>query len=110
MAGCRTGHRRSWLRLRQQMETALGIPLLGGNHRLCRPGFGGRGIGSALYSDLLPVLASRGIHAVMGGIGLPNDASVALHEKCGFKKVAHLEHAGFKVGRWIDLGYWQKLL
>ena len=46
----------------------------------------------------------------MGGIGLPNDASVALHEKCGFKKVAHLEHAGFKFGRWIDLGYWQKLL
>src|ERR1700704_1057311 len=67
-----------------------------------------RGIGTALYSALLERLrAAPHVHAVLGGIALPNAASVALHEKCGFKKVAHLSEVGFKFGRWIDVGYWQ---
>ena len=71
---------------------------------------GGRGIGSALYEHLLPALRARGIHAAMGGIALPNAASVALHEKLGFEKVAHFREVGFKFGRWIDVGYWEKVL
>jgi len=70
----------------------------------------GRGFGSRLYSQLLPVLRDREIHAAMGGIALPNDASVALHEKFGFRKVAHFDQAGFKFNRWIDVGYWQRIL
>ena len=70
----------------------------------------GRGTGSALYGQLLPALQARGIHAVIGGIALPNPASVALHEKFGFEKVAHFKETGFKLGRWIDVGYWEKLL
>ena len=46
----------------------------------------------------------------MGGIALPNDASVALHEKFGFRKVAHFREPGVKFGRWIDVGYWQRVL
>ena len=46
----------------------------------------------------------------MGGIAFPNQASVALHEKLGFKKVAHFEQVGFKFKRWIDVGYWQLTL
>ena len=68
------------------------------------------GIGSVIYSSLLEALRGQGIHAAMGGIALPNDASIALHEKLGFKKVAHFEQAGFKFNRWIDVGYWQRLL
>ena len=71
------------------------------------PDFGHRGIGSQLYSALLPQLASRGVHAAMGGIALPNDGSIRLHEKFGFKKVAHFTETGFKFGRWIDVGYWE---
>ncbi len=71
---------------------------------------GGRGIGTLVYTQLLTALRERGIHAAMGGIALPNDASVALHEKLGFKKVAHFEQAGFKFNRWIDVGYWQRIL
>jgi phosphinothricin acetyltransferase len=67
----------------------------------------GSGIGSRLYEELLPALRAGGIHAVMGGIALPNDASVALHEKFGFSKVAHFKEVGFKFERWIDVGYWQ---
>jgi phosphinothricin acetyltransferase len=74
------------------------------------PDQAGRGFGSRLYSRLLPALRDREIHAAMGGIALPNDASVALHEKFGFRKVAHLEQVGFKFDRWIDVGYWQLIL
>jgi phosphinothricin acetyltransferase len=67
----------------------------------------GQGIGSQLYGALLPAAAARGLHVVVGVIALPNDASVRLHERFGFKKVAHLEEIGFKFGRWIDVGYWE---
>jgi len=73
-------------------------------------GFLGRGLGSALYETLLRELAQRGFHCAMGGIALPNAASVALHERMGFAKVAHFREAGWKLGRWIDVGYWQRML
>lgn len=71
-------------------------------------GHTGRGMGSRLYGQLIPMLHARGLHAIMGGIALPNEASVALHEKFGLRKVAHFDQAGFKFGRWIDVGYWQR--
>ena len=74
------------------------------------PGYARRGIGSKLYARLFPLLQSRGIHAVIGGIALPNEASVALHEKFGMRKVAHLPEVGFKFNRRIDVGYWQRTL
>jgi L-amino acid N-acyltransferase YncA len=69
---------------------------------------GARGIGFALYSELLARLEAMGMHAVMGGIALPNAASVALHEKCGFQKVAEFIEVGYKFGQWINVGYWQR--
>lgn len=72
--------------------------------------FLGRGLGSALYEALLRELAQRGFHCAMGGIALPNAASVALHERMGFAKVAHFREVGWKLGRWIDVGYWQRML
>lgn len=70
----------------------------------------GGGVGSKLYGELLEALRGRGIHAAMGGIALPNAASVALHERFGFEKVAHFREVGYKLGRWIDVGYWQRTL
>jgi L-amino acid N-acyltransferase YncA len=70
----------------------------------------GQGLGSALYADLLERLSGRGLHLVIGGIGLPNHASVALHERMGFEKVAHFKEVGQKFGRWIDVGYWQRTI
>lgn len=43
----------------------------------------------------------------IGGIALPNEASVRLHEKLGVHKVAHFEQVGWKFQKWIDVGYWQ---
>lgn len=75
-----------------------------------RPDAAGRGIGTLLYSALLARLGDQGIHAVIGGVALPNPASVALHEKLGFGKIGHFKAVGFKFGQWIDVGYWQILL
>ena len=69
-----------------------------------------RMIGTNLYHALLGWLRVRSFHAAIGIIALPNPASIALHESCGFRKVGHLVEAGFKFGRWIDVGYWQVLL
>jgi L-amino acid N-acyltransferase YncA len=74
------------------------------------PAHTGRGFGAALYRALLDDLRARNIHCVIGGAALPNPASVALHEKLGFAKVAHFRENGFKFGRWIDVAYWQRLL
>ena len=70
----------------------------------------GQGMGSALYSVLFKQLSELGCHVAIGGIALPNAASVALHEKFGMKKVAHFKEIGFKFGQWVDVGYWQGLL
>ena len=73
-------------------------------------GYVARGLGTALYDALLRELGRRGFHCAMGGIALPNAGSVALHERMGFAKVAHFREVGWKLGRWIDVGYWQRML
>jgi len=70
----------------------------------------GRGLGSSLYRALLEGLRQKRLHLAIGGIAIPNPGSIALHEKLGFKKVAHYEEVGFKFDRWIDVGYWQCML
>ena len=69
-----------------------------------------RGIAKPLYLELLRQLKARKVHAVVGCIALPNDASIALHEKCGFVKVAHFPQVGRKFERWVDVGFWQATL
>jgi len=72
--------------------------------------YSGKGIGSALYEDLFARLKKLNMHCVLAGIGQPNKASVALHEKFGFTNVAMFKQVGQKFGNWVDVGYWQLLL
>jgi phosphinothricin acetyltransferase len=74
------------------------------------PAFIGRGIGEVLYGTLLEQLRASGIHTVIGVIALPNPASVTLHEKLDFTKVAHFNEVGYKFKQWVDVGYWQRIL
>ncbi len=67
----------------------------------------GRGLGKQLYAQLLECLRDCGIHVVIGGVSLPNAASVALHEGLGFEPIGAFREVGWKLGRWIDVGYWQ---
>lgn len=70
----------------------------------------GRGLGRQVYSALLDRLTEGGWGLAIGGIALPNEASVALHERLGFAKVAHFPQVGEKFGRLIDVGYWARPL
>jgi L-amino acid N-acyltransferase YncA len=75
-----------------------------------RPERARRGIGTRLYGALLGDLRGKGLHVVIGGIALPNPVIVALHEKLGFRRVAHFEQVGWKFNGWIEVGYWHLLL
>ena len=44
------------------------------------------------------------------GIALPNPASIALHERFGFKKVAHFTEQGRKFDRFWDVAWFEKVL
>ncbi len=67
----------------------------------------GKGVGHQLYVALLEAVRACSMHSVIGVIALPNAASIRLHEQLGFRKVAHFAQVGYKLGRWIDVGYWQ---
>lgn len=70
----------------------------------------GKGVGKQLYTELFKQLEHSSICSVISVITLPNDASVALHESFGMKKVAHFDCIGYKFGQWHSVGYWQKIL
>jgi phosphinothricin acetyltransferase len=65
------------------------------------------GIGRALYTSLMKLLALQGYFNAYAGITLPNAPSVGLHEALGFQPVGVYRQAGFKMGAWHDVGWWQ---
>ncbi len=69
-----------------------------------------RGLGTTLYTALIDALRLTKTHALIGGIAMPNDGSIALHEKLGFQKIAHFKEVGWKFDQWIDVGYWELIL
>ncbi|MEA3033142.1 MAG: hypothetical protein QOH86_1158 [Sphingomonadales bacterium] len=75
-----------------------------------REGAHGRGIGAALYAPLLELLESQGFTQAIGAISLPNPASVRLHERFGFRHAGTYARVGWKLGRWHDVGLWQRAL
>ena len=68
----------------------------------------GRGAGSRLYEGLFKHLESEDVHRAYAGIALPNPASIALHERFGFKRVAHFTEQGRKFGRYWDVAWYEK--
>jgi L-amino acid N-acyltransferase YncA len=70
----------------------------------------GKGIGKKLYETLLAELRKIDVHAVIGGMSLPNEQSKKLHESLGFKKIAEFKEVGYKFHKWIDVGYWELII
>jgi phosphinothricin acetyltransferase len=66
-----------------------------------------RGVGRALYRSLLALLRLQGFYAAHAGVTLPNEASVALHESLGFRRIGVYPAVGFKRNTWWDVGWWQ---
>lgn len=75
-----------------------------------RPETRGRGIGKALYVELLRLLEAQGFRNAYAGIALPNEASVRLHESVGFTAIGVYRAVGFKHGAWRDVGWWGRRL
>jgi phosphinothricin acetyltransferase len=71
------------------------------------PTFKGKGIGRKLYQLLFQLLKLQGFRNVYAGITLPNEASVRLHERCGFEKFVVYENVGYKFGNWHSVGWWK---
>ncbi|MBJ6120285.1 GNAT family N-acetyltransferase [Sphingomonas mollis] len=69
-----------------------------------------RGAGRLLYEALVDTLTAQGFTQAIARIALPNDASIALHEGVGFRRAGVQREIGFKHGRWIDVGLWQREL
>jgi acyl-coenzyme A synthetase/AMP-(fatty) acid ligase/L-amino acid N-acyltransferase YncA/acyl carrier protein len=67
------------------------------------------GVGEALYRRLLAMLDGQGYRSELAVITLPNASSVALHERAGFRHAGTLGELGYKNGRWLDVGLWQRL-
>ena len=73
------------------------------------PDYIGKGLGRALYGALVEQLEQEaGVHRAYGGVALPNDASVRLHEELGFKRVATYHEVGFKFGKYWDVSWFEK--
>jgi phosphinothricin acetyltransferase len=70
----------------------------------------GRGLGRRLYDDLLDRCRADGIHVVLALVALPNPASLALHEACGFDHLGTMREVGRKFDRWIDTAWFQLTL
>ena len=69
----------------------------------------GRGLGRALYDELLARVDADGIHTTLAVIAQPNPASEALHTALGFERVGVLREVGRKFDRWVDTALWQRL-
>jgi len=76
----------------------------------CRHDVIGRGIGTLLYGSLFELLAGEDVHQVVAGVALPNDASVALHQRVGFRKVGVFSEVGRKFDRFWDVAWFERRL
>lgn len=72
--------------------------------------FRGQGLANVLIGELISAAKDRNLHSLIGGIDATNSASIALHEKHGFKHVGTLPEVGFKFGKWLDLAFYQLIL
>lgn len=67
----------------------------------------GNGVGKRLYEALFERLRRQRFQVAFAGITLPNETSVALHERLGFAAVGISPRVGWKAGRWHDVSWWQ---
>ena len=72
------------------------------------PSHAGRGLGSSLYEALLSELEREDVHRAYAGIGMPNPASVRLHERFGFRRAGYYTEQGRKFGRYWDVAWYER--
>ena len=70
----------------------------------------GNGLGRRLMQDLIGLAAEQEMHTLVACIDMQNDASIRLHESLGFTRSGIIRQAGYKFGRWLDAGFFQRIL
>ena len=73
-------------------------------------GWQGKGVGRLLLASLVGLAADHGFHAIFARIVGGHDASIALHEKCGFETIGVEKEVGRKFNQWLDVVVMQKLV
>ncbi|MEA2547598.1 MAG: hypothetical protein QOE42_196, partial [Chloroflexota bacterium] len=64
----------------------------------------GRGVGSALLAALIPASEAAGVWTLIAGVQAENAASLALHERAGFRRIGVQERIGRDAsGTWRDV-------
>jgi L-amino acid N-acyltransferase len=91
---------RPWPGYRRSVENSIYVA----------PGRRGQGIGRRLLPPLIERAKAGGFHVMIAAIDAENAASLQLHGRMGFVKVAHMPEVAWKFGRWLDLVFLQKLL
>ena len=74
----------------------------------CRHDATGRGVGSKLYAALFAAIAEENVHRIVAGMTLPNDASAALHQRFGFRRVGEFTEVGYKFGRYWNVAWFER--
>ena len=73
-----------------------------------RPEAKGRGIGRKLYEALEAILRKQGYRKLLALVTSENQASVAFHEKMGYRVCGCFSDCGFKFNRWLSLIWMEK--
>lgn len=68
----------------------------------------GRGVGTQLLARLIEVSEAEGIWTLQAGIFPENSASIALHQRAGFRIVGTRERLGQMNGRWRDVALMER--
>lgn len=88
---------RAWPAYKYTVENGIYIHR---DHRGC-------GLGRLLMKALIDRAREQDYHLVVAGIDMDNAPSIALHQALGFIHAGTIRHAGFKFGRWLDLGFFE---
>lgn len=75
-----------------------------------RPHYTRLGIGRALCELLIELLRRQNVQTVYSAVCLPNDPSCALHEALGFHRAGLWPNTGRKLGRWLDILWYELVL
>ena len=70
----------------------------------------GRGVGKLILEELIRLAQAHGFHSVMARIVGGHEASIALHEACGFERTGIEREVGRKFGKWLDVVLMQRML
>jgi phosphinothricin acetyltransferase len=73
-------------------------------------GAGGRGVGTVLYQRLFDALKGEDVHRAYAGVTLPNEASIRIHQRFGFRRIGVYEQVGRKFGVYHDVAWFEKPL